>query len=98
MPSSVTIPEELRRKIKKLAAYFDSSQAEIIDKAITEFEHRHIPKEDFKNPEIIVHLNKISKEVHSKDPDRKRRFKKLNTPGVAIEAMTPATWGRSVDD
>ena len=98
MPSSVTIPDELRRKIKQLAAFFDTSQAEIIERAITEFEQLHLPKEDITNPELIVYLTKISNDVHTQDPERKRRFEKLTAPGVPIEAIAPAIWGRSVDE
>jgi hypothetical protein len=98
MPSSVTIPDELRRKIKQLAAFFDTSQADIIERAITEYEQLHVPKEDITNPEIIVHLTKVSNEVHRNDPDRRTRFEKLNAPGIAIEAIAPAIWGRSVDE
>lgn len=98
MPSSVTIPDELRRKIKQLAAFFDTSQAEIIERAITEYERLHIPKDDINDPELIVYLTKISNDVHSKDPSRKKRFEKLNAPGVPIESITPAIWGRFVDE
>lgn len=98
MPSSVTIPDELRRKIKQLAAFFDTSQAEIIERAITEFEQLHLPKEDITNPELIVYLTKISTDAHTKDPARKRRFEKLTAPSVPIEAIAPAIWGRSIDE
>ncbi len=98
MPSSVTIPDELRRKIKQLAAFFDTSQADIIERSITEYEQLHIPKEDITTPEFIVHLNKVSNEVHRNDPDRRTRFEKLSAPGVAIEAIAPAIWGRSADE
>lgn len=98
MPSSVTIPDELRRKIKRLAAFFDTSQAEIIYRAIAEYEQLHIPKEDISNPELVVHLTKVSNEVHLNNPHRKKRFEKLSAPGVAIEAIAPAIWGRSIDE
>jgi len=98
MPSSVTIPDELRRKIKQLAAFFDTSQAEIIERAITDFEQLHLPKEDITNPELIVYLTTISNDVHTQYPERKRRFEKLTAPGVPIEAIGPAIWGRSVDE
>ena len=98
VPSSVTIPNDLRRKIKQLAAFFDTSQADIIKRAITEYEQLHAPKEDITNPEFVVHLTKVSNDVHHNDPDRRTRFEKLSAPGVAIEAITPAIWGRSVDE
>ena len=98
MPSSVIIPDELRRKLKQLAAFFDTSQIEIIERAIAEYERLYLPKEDITDPELIVYLTKISKQVHSKDPDRKRRFEKLNAPGVPLETITPAIWGRTVDE
>ncbi len=98
VPSSVTIPDDLRRKIKQLAAFFDTSQADIIMRAISEYEQLHVPKEDITDPELIVHLTKVSNEVHRNDSDRRTRFEKLSAPGVAIEAITPAIWGRSVDD
>jgi len=95
MPSSVTIPEELRRKIKQLAAFFNISQAEIIERAIIEYERLYLPKDDITDLELIVYLTKISNDVHSKDPERKKRFDKLNAPGVPIESITPAIWGRT---
>jgi predicted transcriptional regulator len=98
MPSSVTVPDELRRRIKQLAAFFDTSQAEVIERAIAEYEQFHMPKEDITKPELVAYLARISKEVHSKDPARKRRFEKLSGPGVTIEAVSPALWGRSPDE
>ena len=71
VPSSVTIPDDLRRKIKQLAAFFDTSQADIIKRAITEYEQLHVPKEDITDPELVVHLTKVSNEVHRNDPDRR---------------------------
>lgn len=98
MPTSVTIPDELRRKIKKLAAIFDTSQAEIIKIAISEYEQKFVLKEDFSNPKLIDYLNKISKEVFEQNPDRKIRFQKLTAPGISIDSISPAKWGRSVDE
>lgn len=98
MTSSVTIPDELRRKIKQLAAFYDTSQADILERAIMEFEERHQLTDDIHDPELKAILLKISKQIHTQDPERKKRFEKLSGPGIQITEVTPAIWGRSIDE
>ncbi|MHC1592312.1 MAG: hypothetical protein ACXQS8_09510 [Candidatus Helarchaeales archaeon] len=98
MHSSITIPDELRKKIKRLAALFNTSQVEIIQRAMQLFEEMYLIQNDMKDPRLITILSSISKEVHSKNPNRGRRSKKLSGSGPRIDSLTPAFWGRVVDE
>ena len=97
MPSSVTISESLRRRIKRLAAIYDTSQADIINTAISEFEKCHRPYLTINDPELTIFLAKVSEKVHLRDPERKKRYLKLSGPGIQVDDVVPASWGRSVD-
>ena len=91
--SSVRIPTYLRKKIKQLAAEKDTSQADIIEEAIKLLE-REMKKDSYEywTHEELKYLERISKEVHNKDPKRKERTKVLMKSGPSIDDVIIQTW------
>ena len=97
MTSSVSIPDSLRKTIKKLAALYDTTQSEIIKQAIKEFETRHPNLSDIQDPKLLEYLTNVSKKVLEKRPQRKRRMEKLSHPLVPMERVSPSLWAREVE-
>ena len=92
MPSSVTVDENLRRKIKKLAAEFDTTQGDIISRAIGLFEKEIGVTGYSPNPK--------AREIIQKAVDKRKdlQWRKtirdaLKTPGPLIEDMRISNWG-----
>ena len=98
MPSSITISDHLRKKIKKIAALLDTSQADIISKAIDEYERKYIPLETFTDPNVIILLNKATDEIQSKFPKRKKRAERLSRSKDILNSISPAIWGKEVNE
>ena len=97
MPTSITISEQLRKKIKKIASLLDTSQADIISKAIDEYEREYIPLETFTDPNVIILLNKATDEVQTKFPKRKKRAERLSKSKDILDSISPAIWGKEVN-
>ena len=86
MASTVTIDNDLRKRIKKLAAELDTTQGEIIREAIELFEMSGLDQEDNLIPgtrEMIK--NTISK--HDRKEWKKKIREKLSQPGIDIDDL-----------
>ena len=90
--SSVSIPSELRKRIKRLAAERDTSQAQIIEVAINLYENKE--KDDYFgwNQDELELLTKIELELFNLDPSREERVKKLTRAKIDIEHAIISDW------
>ena len=98
MPTSITISDQLRKKIKKMAALLDTSQAEIIARAIDEYEKKFTPSEVFTDPEVIIKMKNSSEKIYLKYPERKKRSQRLMQSHDILDSIAPAIWGKDVND
>jgi hypothetical protein len=92
MPSSVTVDENLRKKIKKLAAELDTTQGDIISRAIGLFEKEIGLKGYAPNPKA----REIIQKAVNKRKNLQWRIKirqALRSPGPLIEDMRISNWG-----
>ena len=92
MPSSVTVDEDLRKKIKKLAAELDTTQGDIISRAIGLYEKEIGMRGYSPNPkarEIIQKAANKRKNIQW----RKTIRNALKSPGPLIEDMRISNWG-----
>jgi hypothetical protein len=92
MPSSVTVDDELRKKIKKLAAELDTTQGDIISRAVGLFENEigiKLYSPDPKAREIIQRAANKRKNLQW----RKTIRKALESTGPSIEDMRISNWG-----
>lgn len=97
MPSSVTVDDELRKKLKKLAAELDTTQGEIISKAVSLYEREIGLKLYSPNPKarkVIQKAVKKQKEIKW----RKMIRRALQTPGPQIDEMRISNWGEMTAD
>jgi hypothetical protein len=84
MNSSVTISNELRKKIKKLAAQLDSTQGEIVEQAISIFEKTQQNKVSI-HDEKARNIMKQATENNSKLAWRKKIRESLSSSGIDLE-------------
>ena len=106
--TSVTIPDELRKKLKRLAAKYDTSQAEIIRKSLEIFEKyeqdaENMPSEqehwldkmpisESRRKYLKEYLAKITAEFEEKYPDVAKSLEKLRNNPQIIEEATIGNW------
>ncbi len=96
MTTSITVDDELRKKVKRLAAELDTTQGEIIRQAIEEFEVK-FRKTETRN-EIAVETMQKASEKRKNIPWRKEIKEKLCKPGIDIDELRITNWGNLDED
>ncbi len=97
MPSSVTVDKKLRKRIKMIAAELDTTQGEVIEKAMTVFEKTLQKNIDTQN----IKARKIMKSAAIKlkhDKDRQQIRNSLSKPGIEIDELKIGNWGELDED
>jgi len=108
MMTTVTISDELRKKLKRLAAKYDTNQAEIIRKSLEIFErYENNPQESIMNKKeednknlisnqqvssFDVKLEQITKEFELKYPKIAKYYKNLRKNPKIMEEITITNW------
>ncbi|MHA1971730.1 MAG: hypothetical protein ACTSW1_01985 [Candidatus Hodarchaeales archaeon] len=87
MVSSVAIDDEIRRRLKLLAAKYDTTQAEIIKRALEAFEALEIQKQARVSLRVEKMLEKATLEVLKDYPRRRKIIEALSKPGPSIDDM-----------
>jgi len=98
MVSTVTISEDVRRKIKRLAALLDTSQSKIVEMAIDFYEKEVLRKIESEKPNIKVRkvLEEAEKIVNERDPDWARVSEKVKSSIVGVEAYISYRWAEEL--
>lgn len=87
MVSSVAIDDSLRQKLKMLAAKYDTTQAEIIRRAILLLETKEVINQEQVAATVKKELEKATILVYKNNPRRKRIVGILSKPGIDIDDM-----------
>ena len=98
MNTTVTVDEETRRRLKRLAAVLDETQGSIVRKALALYESRmkagvtgrKVPRR------VGEELEKASKAIRKKDPKWAMISEILEQDSSSIEEFSPAIWGKEV--
>lgn len=93
--STVTVSDETRRKIKRLAALLDTTQNRIVERAIALFEREILKKQKKKrlNPKVKKALEEAKRIVKERDPEFYERMMKLKSAEIDIEEVISERWG-----
>ncbi len=98
--TSVTISEELRKRLKKLAAKYDTTQGKIIEMALDLIENKiNITGEgSLKNEKFNKILDEISQKARNENPNLKKRREILEKEGISIDEIIGYSWGFNLED
>jgi predicted transcriptional regulator len=98
--TSVTIPEKIRKRLKKLAAEYDTTQGKIIEMALDVMENKSnvIREKPNKDNEIEQILREVSEKVRERDPKLKKRREILEKEGISINEVIAYSWGFNFED
>ena len=94
--TTVTVDDETRRRLKRLAAVLDETQGSIVRKALALYESR-VKKQgvEKKVPRRVAReLEKASATIRSKDPKWAMVSDILEQDTTSIEEFSPAVWGK----
>ena len=87
MVSSVAIDDQLRQKLKILAAKYDTTQSEIIKRALALLETSEDINMNMDSELVIKELKNASITVYDQDHRRKDIAQKLSRPGIDIDDL-----------
>ena len=94
--TTVTVDDETRRRLKRLAAVLDETQGSIVRKALALYESR-VKREgvEKKVPRRVAReLEKASAAIRNKDPKWAMVSDTLEQDTTSIEEFSPAVWGK----
>ena len=97
MNSSITVDNNLRKKIKKLAAELDTTQGDIVAQAILEFEAK-LGKNIEKHNSIARNIIKLAISDNPNLKWRKKIREKFIQPGIDIENFEIRSWSDISED
>lgn len=108
--STVAIDDVLRRRIKKMAAFLDIPQGEVIKRAIDEFEFKFLRQnqEELKKPlqenlgfdqniDVEALYQAATEKIWAKDPITKKIQQQLAQGSETIDDFTITRWNVGLD-
>jgi len=93
--TTITVDDEVRRRLKRLSVLLDMSQGEIVKLSLELFERLVLsPEERVLLPRRVIELlDEVSKRVRDSDPEWARRSKVIEG---AVSGPEEALWGREL--
>jgi predicted transcriptional regulator len=94
--TTVTVDDETRRRLKRLAAVLDETQGSIVRKALALYESRVKRQAIEKRAprRVARELEKASAAIRSKDPKWAMVSGILEQDTASIDEFSPAAWGK----
>ncbi|MGQ4834194.1 MAG: hypothetical protein ACP6IS_09925 [Candidatus Asgardarchaeia archaeon] len=98
MVSTITVSDEIRRKIKRLAALLDTTQNKIVEQAISLFEQEIMARKREKKmkSKVFKILEEAERKVESEDPEWKEITRKIEKSNIEIENFISEIWGDEI--
>jgi len=98
LTTTVTVDDDIRRKLKRLAAVLDATQGEVIEKALTLYEDQVLgQRAQRKVPaRVLEAMKEASAKVRRSDPEWARNSRRIETAAISVEESISAAWGREI--
>lgn len=95
MVSTISVSDEIRRKIKKLATYLDTTQNKIVEKAIELLEKEILTKSRkvTTNKKIKKILEDARLKIEKEDPEWAKISKIIKKASTDIDEFRSERWG-----
>lgn len=95
MNTTVTVDDETRRRLKRLAAVLDETQGRIVRKAVALYEsqlnakttHRKVPRR------VLEELERASTTIRGRDARWAKVSEVIEHAAIPLEEFSPASWG-----
>ena len=98
MTTTVTVDDEIRRKLKRLAAVLDATQGEVIERALSLYEDQVLGQRSKRRTpkRVLEALKQASSKIRQSDPEWARISQKVEDATVSIEESISTAWGREL--
>ena len=98
MTTSVTVHDDIRRKLKRLAAMLDITQAEVIERALILYEDQVSSQRSQRkaSKRILEALKDASSKIRRSDPEWRRISRTIDAGAASLEKIIAASWGKEL--
>ncbi len=98
LTTTVTVDDETRRRLKRLAAVLDETQGSIVRKALAYYESRLATRASEKKvPKgISEELKKATLAIRKKDPKWARVSTLMEQATTSLDEFSQARWGKEI--
>ncbi len=100
LTTTVTVRDELRRKLKRLAAMLDATQGEVIERALRVFEGQVLRGRLGRRAsgKVLDAMEEAAAKIRRSDPEWARISRTMERAAVSIDEFTAEGWVESRDD
>jgi len=100
MPTTITIPEDLRKRVKRIASLLDVPQYKVLEMLLDLFESELMPSKTEVDEEVLKELENAKKVVRSKDKEWARRAEVVERAVAAglVPELFKGRWGVELED
>lgn len=98
MTTTVTVDDEIRRKLKRLAAMLDATQGEVIERALELYEDKVVGHraERKVSRRVLQAMTDASAKIRQSDPEWARISRRIEASAILLEESISEVWGREL--
>jgi len=98
LTTTVTVDDEIRRKLKRLAAMLDATQGDVIERALSLYEDQVLGRRSQRKipNRVLEAMNEASSKIRQSDPEWARISRRIEGATIPVEVSISATWGREL--
>lgn len=96
MTTTVTVDDDVRKKLKRLAAVLDATQGEVIERALRLYEEQVMGQRSKRkiSRSVLEALKEASSKIRHSDPKWARISRTIEDTSVSLEEFVAASWGK----
>jgi len=98
LTTTVTVDDDIRKKLKRLAAVLDATQGEVIERALRLYEEQVMRQRSQRkiSRSVLEALKEASLRIRRSDPKWARTSRTIETSSVSLEEFIAASWGKEL--
>lgn len=98
MTTTVTVDDDTRKKLKRLAAVLDATQGEVIERALRLYEDQVLGRRSRRkiSRRVVKALTEASLKIRRSDLEWARISKTIDSAAVSVEEFVAASWGKEL--
>ncbi len=96
LTTTVTVGDELRRRLKRLAAMLDATQGEVIERALRVYEGQVLRGRPSRRASgrVLDAMEQAASKIRRSDPEWARISRTIERAAVSIDEFVAESWGR----
>ena len=98
MTTTVTVHDETRKKLKRLAAMLDATQGEVIERALGLYEEQVLGQRPRRmiSKRVLGALTEAASKIRRSDPEWARISRTIESAAISLDEFVANSWGREL--